>query len=73
MDRQEREKIILEQLKRLTSQMAEKQATALCWVMGHMNVVESLLDMEPLTEEREQECIRWALEREDHIMVYILG
>lgn len=72
MDRQEKEQAIMKQLEQLMPRLSEKQQRALSWMLGHLNIVDEILDAEPPTEAEEQQLIKSALEREDDLLLYIM-
>lgn len=73
MDEQNRKDELLAELRRLTEPLSEKQKAALHWLADHMSMVDAILDAGPIKEAEEKEYMARALEREDYIMVYILG
>lgn len=72
MDRQEKEQTIMKQLEQLMPRLSEKQQGALSWMLGHLNIVDAILDAEPPTEAEEQQLIKSALEKEDDLLLYIM-
>lgn len=73
MDEQERTDALLAELRRITEPLSEKQKAALHWPADHLSTVDAILDAGPITEAEEKEYMARTLEREEPIMVYIMG
>lgn len=71
MEAQERRRRVIERLKRQEGPLSQKEQEALDWVIGHPGVVEALLEA-PITPAQEQECMEWAVRRDDQFALHIL-